>query len=199
GDVRYVDQNGDNIIDEADRVILGNPFPRYTFGATYTASWKGFDLNLFVQGVGKRALFLRGEAVEPFHGPFQDAIFKHQSDYWTPTNPNAAYPRLTLGGASRNNWGVGSDRFLQDASYVRLKNLQVGYTLPGRLTNKLGISKLRVYYTGQNMLTLTPMQVGIDPEATEFNNSLVSTRGNVNSGRVYPNPQFNGIGLDVTF
>ncbi|MEZ0542458.1 SusC/RagA family TonB-linked outer membrane protein [Fibrella arboris] len=199
GDVRYVDQNGDNLIDEADRVVLGNPFPRYTFGATYTASWKGFDLNLFVQGVGKRSLFLRGEAVEPFHGPFQDAIFKHQSDYWTPTNPDAAYPRLTLGGASRNNWGVGSDRFLQDASYVRLKNLQVGYTLPGRLTNKLGISKLRVYYTGQNMLTLTPMQVGIDPEATEFNNSLVSTRGNVNSGRVYPNPQFNGIGLDVTF
>ncbi len=199
GDVRYVDQNGDKLIDEADRVVLGNPFPRYTFGATYNVTWKGFDLNVFVQGVGQRSLFLRGEVVEAFHGPYQDAIFKHQSDYWTPTNPNAAYPRLTLGGASRNNWGVGSDRFLQDAAYARLKNLQVGYTLPGTLTNRLGISRLRVYYTGQNLVTLTRMKVGIDPEATEFNNSLRFSNGFVNSGRVYPNPQFHGMGLDITF
>ena len=199
GDVRYVDQNGDNIIDEADRVVLGNPFPRYTFGATYNAGWRGFDLNVFVQGVGQRSLFLRGEAVEPFHGPYQDVIFRHQSDYWTPTNPDAAYPRLTIGGASRNNWGVGSDRFLQDAAYVRLKNLQFGYTLPSAWTSKVGVSKFRVYYTGQNLLTLTRMQVGIDPEATEFNNSLRYANGSVNSGRVYPNPQFHGLGVDVTF
>ncbi|CCH00172.1 hypothetical protein FAES_2163 [Fibrella aestuarina BUZ 2] len=199
GDVRYVDQNGDGRIDEADRVVLGNPFPRYTYGVTYNVAWRGFDVNIFVQGVGQRSLFLRGEAVEPFHGPYQDAIFKHQTDYWTPTNPDAAYPRLTLGGASRNNWGVGSDRFLQDAAYARLKNLQVGYTLPSRLTNKVGVSRLRIYYTGQNLVTLTNMQVGIDPEATEFNNSLGFSNGSVNSGRVYPNPKFNGIGLDVTF
>ena len=199
GDVRYKDQNGDGVIDEADRVVLGNPFPRYTYGITYNVGWKGFDVNVFVQGVGRRSLFLRGEAVEAFHGPYQDAIFKHQTDYWTPTNPDATYPRLTLGGASRNNWGVGSDRFLQDAAYARLKNLQLGYTLPGRLTNKLGVSRFRIYYTGQNLLTLTNMQVGIDPEATEFDNSLNSTRGNVNSGRVYPNPKFNGLGVDISF
>jgi TonB-dependent starch-binding outer membrane protein SusC len=199
GDVRYVDQNGDNKIDEADRVVLGNPFPRYTFGATYNATWKGFDLNIFVQGVGRRSLFLRGEAVQAFHGPYQDAIFKHQTDYWTPTNPNATYPRLTLGGASTNNWGVGSDRFLQDAAYLRLRNVQFGYTLPSRLTEKVGISRARIYYTGQNMLTLTRMKVGIDPEATEFDSSLGYARGSVNSGRVYPNPQFNGVGIDVTF
>ena len=199
GDVRYKDQNGDGVIDEADRVVLGNPFPRYTYGATYNVGWKGFDVNIFVQGVGRRSLFLRGESVEAFHGPYQDVIFKHQTDFWTPTNPNAAYPRLTLGGASRNNWGVGSDRFLQDAAYARLKNLQVGYTLPSRLTNKLGVSRFRIYYTGQNLVTLTKMQVGIDPEATEFNNSLGYANGSVNSGRVYPIPKVNAIGVDISF
>jgi TonB-linked SusC/RagA family outer membrane protein len=199
GDIRYKDQNGDGVINENDRVVLGNPFPRYTFGVTYHLAWRGFDLNLFAQGVGKRAMFLRGEAFQPFHGPYVDAIFRHQTDYWTPTNPNAAYPRLTIGSASNNNYGVGSDFFLQDAAYVRLKNVQVGYTLPATLTRRVGLGRARIYYTGQNLLTLTRMHVGIDPESSEFNNSLGYADGKANSGRVYPNPMFNGIGLDLSF
>lgn len=199
GDLRYRDQNGDNVIDENDRVVLGNPFPRYTFGATYRVTFGGFDLNLFVQGVGRRAMFLRGEAFQPFHGPYVDAIFQHQTDYWTPTNPDAAYPRLTIGGASNNNYGVGSDFFLQDAAYARLKNVQFGYTLPTKLSRKIGLNRLRVFYTGQNLLTLTRMKVGIDPESSEFNNSLGYADGKANSGRIYPNPMYNGLGLDLTF
>ncbi|AQG80985.1 SusC/RagA family TonB-linked outer membrane protein [Spirosoma montaniterrae] len=199
GDIRYKDQNGDGIINENDRVVLGNPFPRYTFGATYNVTWKGFDLNLFVQGVGRRAMFLRGEAFQPFHGPYVDAIFKHQTDYWTPVSPNAAYPRLTIGSASNNNYGVGSNFFLQNAAYARLKNVQFGYTLPGTLTRKIGLSRARIYYTGQNLVTLTRMQVGIDPESSEFNSNLGYADGKANSGRIYPNPMFNGLGLDLTF
>lgn len=199
GDIRYKDQNGDGVIDDKDRVVLGNPFPRYTFGVRYNVTWNGFDLNLFAQGVGKRAMFLRGEAFQPFHGPYVDAIFLHQTDYWSPTNPNAMYPRLTLGSASNNNYGVGSDFFLQNAAYIRLKNVQVGYTLPSALTRKIGLNRARIYYTGQNLLTLTKMKVGVDPENSEFNNSLGYSNGAANSGRIYPNPMFNGIGLDLTF
>jgi hypothetical protein len=92
GDVKYVDRNGDGVIDDNDRYILGNAFPRYTFGLNYSLDWKGFDFNMLWQGVGKRDMALRGEMVEPFHGSYYYVMFEHQLDYWSPGNTDAEYP-----------------------------------------------------------------------------------------------------------
>jgi hypothetical protein len=179
--------------------VLGNPFPRFTFGFSYRLEVKGFDLQLFVQGVGKRDEFLRGEEVEPFHYNYGNTMYENQTDFWTPTHPDAKYPRLAaIGSASNtNNWRMGSDIYRFDAAYARLKNVNIGYTLPGRLTRKAGIQKLRVSLVGQNLLTLSKLNF-IDPETSEFNNNLSLNTGS-NSARSYPMPVYYGFGLDITF
>lgn len=198
GDLKFVDQNKDGVIDDKDRVVLGNPFPRFTFGFTYRLEIKGFDLQLFLQGVGKRDAFLRGEEVEPFHYNYGATMYENQTDFWTPTHPDAKYPRLaTIGSASNtNNWRMGSDIYKFDASYVRLKNINIGYTLPTQLTKRAGIQKLRVSLIGQNLLTVSRLKF-IDPETSEFDNNL--GLGSSNSARSYPLPVYYGFGLDITF
>lgn len=197
GDIRYVDRNGDGFINEQDRFILGNPFPRYTFGLNYTARYKGFDFSLFIQGVGKRNLYLRGESVEAFHNNWEN-VYEQHLDRWTPTNPGASYPRLTIGTASTNN-NAGSDYWMQNAAYARLKNIQLGYTIPRSIVKNIGLDHVRFYLTGQNLLTWTKMKNGFDPEISEFNSSLRTADGKVNSGRVYPNLKVFALGLDITF
>jgi TonB-linked SusC/RagA family outer membrane protein len=199
GDIKYVDRNGDGVIDDKDKFILGNPFPRYTFGFTYTAAAKGFDVQLFIQGVGKRDAMIRGEQVEPFHVGYGGTMYTHQTDYWTPSNPHAKYPRLADNGSAsnKNNYRVGSDLYLFDAAYARLKNVQVGYTVPARITSKAHIQKVRVYLTGQNLVTLSKLSF-LDPEITEFDNNTGLGAG-ANSARAYFLPVFYGFGLDVTF
>ena len=85
---------------------MGNAFPRLTFGFNYNVEWKGFDFGMFWQGVGKRDMMLRGELIEPFHANYSYNIYKHQLDYWTPTNTDARWPRLTAPGSTsnRNNY-----------------------------------------------------------------------------------------------
>lgn len=198
GDIRYVDRNKDNVIDDQDKFVLGNPFPRYTFGFNYTISWKQLDLSLFIQGVGKRDMFLRGELVEPFHYNYGQVMYQHQLDYWTPVNPNAKFPRLAAvnSPSNTNNFRRGSDLYLFDAAYARLKNLQIGYSLPASWIQKAGLQKARFYLVGQNLLTVAGVKF-VDPEISEFNNNL--SNNGANSGRSYPTPVFYGIGLDVTF
>ena len=198
GDIRYVDVNKDGVINDRDRYVLGNAFPRYTFGLTYALSFKNFDANLFVQGVGKRSSFIRGEMVEPYHFNYGQVMYQHQLDYWTPVNPNAAYPRLAANGSqsNANNYRRGSDAYLYDAAYARLKNVQIGYSLSPETAKKIGMQKLRVYVSGQNLLTLSKLKF-LDPENTEFNNNLSSS--GANSARAYPTPIYVGMGLDVTF
>ncbi len=94
GDVKYADRNKDGVINDNDRFILGNAFPRYTFGLTYTFNWKGLDLSMLWQGVGRRDMAPRGEMIEPFHGSYYYVMFEHQLDYWRPGNTDAKYPRL---------------------------------------------------------------------------------------------------------
>jgi TonB-linked SusC/RagA family outer membrane protein len=198
GDVKYVDRNKDGIIDSKDRFILGNAFPRYTFGFTYSVNWKGLDFSLFAQGVGKRDMMVRGELMEPFHSNYSYVIFKHQLDFWTPTNTDAKYPRLTAPGSasSANNWRLASDNYMLNGAYLRLKNITLGYTVPRVWTSKVGIEKLRVYVTGQNLLTFSHNSF-IDPESSEFNNRMGS--GGANSARNYPTLKYYGFGLDVEF
>jgi TonB-linked SusC/RagA family outer membrane protein len=198
GDVRFVDRNGDGVIDNDDRFILGNAFPRYTFGLNYTLAWKGFDLSMLWQGVGKRDMALRGEMIEPFHGSYYYVMFEHQLDYWRPGNTDARYPRLVNSASPSysNNYSHGSDRNLYNAAYARLKNLQIGYTLPRELTQKARINRLRVYASGQNLLTFTKNSF-IDPESSEFGNSM--NAGGANSGRNYPTLVYYGGGIEVEF
>lgn len=202
GDVKYVDQNNDGVIDEKDRVVLGNAFPRYTFGFTYNVAWRGFDLNVMLQGVGKRSQYLRGELMEPFHSNYSYCIYEHQLDFWTPTNPDARWPRLVAPGSSSstNNWGMaGSDIYLLNAAYLRVKNVQLGYTIPKTWTQKFGVDKLRVSINVENPLTFAKNSF-IDPESSEFGSDMGGISGiGANSGRNYPTLSYYGFGLDIEF
>jgi TonB-linked SusC/RagA family outer membrane protein len=198
GDIRYVDVNKDGVINDRDNFVLGNPFPRYNFGFTYNLAYKQFDVSVFIQGVGRRSTFVRGELVEPFHFNYGQTMYQHQLDFWTPTNPDAEYPRLAANGSAsnENNFRRGSDLYIYSAAYARLKNVQLGYTLPKKLAGKIGMQSLRAYLSGQNLYTLSKLKF-LDPEASEFNNNL--SAGGANSGRTYPTPVYVGFGLDVIF
>jgi TonB-linked SusC/RagA family outer membrane protein len=199
GDLKFKDLNNDGLINEKDKTFLGNPFPRYTFGFTYRLAYKGLDFSFFVQGVGKRDVFLRGELVEPFHYNYGATMYEHMTDYWTPSNPDARYPRLAANGSASNtyNWRTGSDLYKYDGAYVRLKNVNIGYTFPKSMTQKVGMERLRISLIGQNLLTLTKLKF-IDPETSEFGNNLATNAGS-NNARAYPLPVFYGAGLDITF
>ncbi|MDP9080599.1 MAG: TonB-dependent receptor [Bacteroidota bacterium] len=198
GDVKFKDLNHDGVIDAKDKTELGNPFPRYTFGFTYRVAVAGFDASIFIQGVGKRDEFLRGELVEPYQGGYGATLYDHQTDFWTPENPGAKYPRLATSGPSNvNNWQTGSDLFKYNAAYARLKNVNIGYTFNKNITKKLGIEKLRISLIGQNLATLTKLKFA-DPETSEFG-SDVNINSSSNSPRSYLLSAFYGVGIDLTF
>lgn len=195
GDLRYVDRNQDGSIDyENDRFILGNAFPRHIFGFSYGAKWKGFDFSFLLQGVGSRSQWVRGEIVEAFHNSNEGPVLNRHLDRWTPANTDATYPRLTVGSESVNN-AARSDFWIFDASYVRLKNIQLGYNLPESLVSKAGLTGLRLYVTGFNVFTLTRFDVGLDPEV----NAGLASGGASYSGRVYPVARVFSAGVNVNF
>jgi TonB-linked SusC/RagA family outer membrane protein len=199
GDIKFRDRNNDGLIDDKDKTVLGNPFPRYTFGFTYRLNYKNFDFQLFIQGVGKRDAFLRGELVEPFHYNYGATLYDHMLDFWTSDNPDARYPRLAAvgSGSNTNNWRQGSDLYKFNAAYARLKNINIGYTFPQRISRKAGMERLRISLIGQNLFTVSKLKF-IDPETTEFGNNVAVNAGS-NSARSYPLPVFYGAGLDITF
>ncbi len=161
GDIKYVDQNGDGVITpDGDRVILGSSIPRYTYSLNISASFKGFDLKMFFQGVGKANGYRDGSGVWAFYVG-ATALTRHL-DRWTPENPDASYPRLTFN--YPNNEQV-SDYWMLNAAYLRMKNLQFGYSLPTHLLDKISISQCRVYFSGQNLLTFDNFLDGFDVEA----------------------------------
>lgn len=188
GDIRYLDKNGDGVIKpDDDRFIVGNDFPRYTFGFTYGLEYKGFDFSMMWQGVGRRNKWMRGESVEAFHNNNEGPVMDFHQDRWTPNNPDATYPRLTMGAESANN-AAKSDFWIQDAKYLRLKNVQIGYTFPQQWMKKLYVKNLRIFASVQNPLTFTKMKGGWDPEYTGDG-----------SGRAYPVARVYSFGLNVKF
>ncbi len=198
GDVRYKDIDGDGkITPEKDRVVLGNAFPRYTFGINYNLSWRGFDLGLFLQGVGKRALAIRGELVDYYHFNWSHTMYKHQLDYWTPENHNARYPRLAAPGSvsNTNNYRQSSDIYFYDGAYIRMKNITLGYTLPANLLSRVGIDRVRFYLTAENLFTISGVKF-VDPEYSTMNSNM---SGGAGSGRMYLTPRYFGCGLDLKF
>ncbi|MDQ6901391.1 MAG: TonB-dependent receptor [Bacteroidota bacterium] len=200
GDWKFVDKNGDGVIDTKDKFVLGDPFPHYTFGFNYNASYKGFDVTIFIQGVLKRVELIRGELIEPYHFTnYGGTVYESSSDFWTPQNTGAKYPRIAEHGtvANTNDYRTGSDMYLFNTAYARLKNLQIGYTFPSAALARAGIKRARIYATGQNLITVSPLKFA-DPENTEFGNNLDNTSG-ANSPRSYTTPRIYAVGLDLTF
>ena len=197
GDVKYIDRNKDGVIDSEDRYVLGNAFPRYMFGFNYNVEYKGFSLSMLLQGTGKRDMMIRGELIEPFHENYSYAIYKHQLDYWTPTNTDSKWPRLTAAGATstQNNYQRSTELYKFDGKYLRLKNIQVGYTIPSALTQKIGLQRVHTYVNAQNLFTLTENSF-IDPESSEFDSNM---SGSANSARNYPTLKYFGFGVDIEF
>ena len=168
GNIRYVDQNGDGEISDMDRVILGDPYPDLTYGLSTTLNYKGFDLSVLLQGVYgteiynanlgyTAASFTRGE----------NQIVDVYENHWSPANPdpNAKYPRLSTSTLFRP-----SDRFIEDGSYLRLKNVRLGYHVPTRRLGWAGVDDLMIYVSGQNLLTITGYS-WYDPEINQFGGS----------------------------
>lgn len=162
GDLVYEDLNGDGVITmEDDRKILGNPFPRYTYSIRANVAYKGFDMSVFFQGVGKAVGYLYDNAVHAFKN-YSMYPQEFHLDRWTPENTDGSYPRLLFGETYNSRV---SSYWLEDASYIRLKNLQIGYTIPPHLLEKLRVNKLRVYFSGDNLLTKTDFFYAFDPES----------------------------------
>ncbi|AHM59812.1 TonB-dependent receptor plug [Flammeovirgaceae bacterium 311] len=184
GDIIYRDLNGDGVITlDDDRQVIGSPIPRYTFGFRGDVAWRGFDFNLFLQGVGEVDGYLYGSARHAFdsESSFPQTI---HLDRWTPENTDASYPRL----AYQQNFNQRlSTYWLEDASYLRVKNVQLGYTLPTRLTERARMSNLRIYFSADNLFTFTDYFYGYDPESP------------VSNGNFYPQVKTFVLGLNVNF
>lgn len=181
GDIKYEDINNDGVINAEDRVIIGNTIPKYTYGFNVALAYKGFDFGVFGQGVGKVDGYLDNFATMAFYlgGTAQE----WHKDHWTPENPNAAYPRLTFN--YPNNEQV-SSQWVRSAAYFRLKNMQLGYTVPQSLVNKINISKLRFYGSAQNLFTIHKFYDSFDPEAP------------VGEGNYYPQVKVFVFGLELS-
>lgn len=191
GDVKYEDLNNDGKIDigkntlddSGDRKIIGNSTPRYSYGITAGFDYKGFDFEMFWQGIGKRDYWLGGSQFWGFTDEWCTPLTS-SLDYWTEDNRDAYFPRLHHYGVNGGNHQV-STRYLQNAAYLRLKNVVLGYTIPRSITEKVKISRLRVFVQGENLLTFTPLIDSYDPET--LNNMT------------YPINKKISVGLNLTF
>jgi TonB-linked SusC/RagA family outer membrane protein len=184
GDIKYADLNGDGIVDQNhDRKVIGKQFPSITYAFNFNVAWKGFDLGAFLQGVHGIQGYTYYEIASPFSG-FAN-LGTWWLNRWTPQNPSNTYPRLTLDGV-RNN--IHSSFYVEDASYLRIKNIELGYTLSPAVIKKIGLSSLRIYANVQNAFTFTKFK-GFDPEQTTD-----QTRA-----EAYPQVRIMTAGLNVNF
>lgn len=190
GDIRFMDIDGNGVVDygentvdkPGDMKIIGNNKARYRYGFNISADWKGFDLGIFFQGVGKRDLML------PYtfkwqYGSMWQVPTAVGNDYWREDNAGGWLPVARFNGSRA--LGQNQTRYLLDASYLRLKSLSFGYTLPVSLTKQWGIQKCRVYFTGENLLTFKHTPEGFDPE--------------LDDPYKYPQQKSLALGLNVVF
>ncbi|MBI6120817.1 SusC/RagA family TonB-linked outer membrane protein [Salegentibacter maritimus] len=196
GDVMYKDLNGDGIINNGnntlnnpgDRKIIGNNTRRYRYGIRTGASYKNFDISFFLQGVGKRDVWMNNDLVFPYRGEFS-VVYDHQLDYWTPNNQDAYYPRVyPLGGGNYPYSRRTQTKYLGDGSYIRLNNVTVGYNLSENLLKNIFIESVRVFTSGENLFYKDKLPDGLN---AEFNN--ISNGGN------YPLLKKYALGINVTF
>ncbi|MNR05677.1 TonB dependent receptor [compost metagenome] len=197
GDVKYKDVNGDGLINNDDVVPIGaSRVPSLIYGFGFSVLWKGFDINIHLQGAGSSSYFINGASVYPFvdsgwgnvltevGDPKNRWISKEISGNPATENPNAKYPRLSYGG-NANNYRE-STYWLRDGAYLRLKNVELGYTLPSRLMSSIHVNKARVYVMGYNLAVWDSLKIW-DPELGSGN------------GMNYPISKTITLGLTVNF
>lgn len=188
GDIKYKDINGDGVIDDNDKVAIGaTTVPNMIYGFGLSALWKGFDFNVLFQGAGKSTFFINGFTVYPFQeGAWGNILSDVPGKYWSlgvNEDPNAEYPRLSFGG-NPNNYRE-STYWLRNGSYLRLKNLEIGYTMPKRISNAMHLENLRIYFMGTNLLTFSDFDLW-DPELGSSN------------GQAYPLARTYTLGLTLS-
>ena len=208
GDIGYKDLDGDGVITHGDWTVeshgdysvIGNSTPRYSYGFTGGLSWKGIDFNIFIQGVAKHDIMF-DNAANLFWGwvgnTVQSSIFKPHLDYWRPAdetnslgpNTDAYFPKPYASGEQYKNT-YPQTRYIQHAAYMRLKNIQVGYTIPQKISQKAQISNIRLYMSAENILTFTKLIETLDPEALN---------GPWGTGKTYPLSKTISFGVNVTF
>lgn len=189
GDIKFADLNGDNKINNGnntlsnpgDRTIIGNTEPRYTYGITFSGDFKGFDLDVFFQGVGKRDYFPSGAQFWGLSDEWGVPITWQAGNFWTQDNTDAYLPRQSFSNGNRQT----QTGYKMNGAYLRLKQLTIGYTIPRSITDKANISKLRIYFSGQNLFCLTSLPNQYDPET-------------LNVG-AYPVQRIYSFGLNLTF
>jgi len=184
GDIRYVDQNKDGVINADDRVIIGDPFPSLNYGINLSARYKNFDISVFFQGIGRRDVYLSDYAAWPLYNGSNIREWQAM-DFWTPENLNASMPRFTQGG-SHSNFAT-SDFWVYDASYLRLRNLQLGYTLSSTSAKKLPVDNFRLFLLGENLANFfNKMPQGVDPNVP-------------NGSGYFPISRLLAVGLNIKF
>lgn len=209
GDIKFADLNGDNVIDKGqntvgnpgDQMVIGNSNPRYSYGLNTNFNFAKFSLNVFFQGIGKRD-FWPGTEAAIFWGTYNrwyQPVYKHmKNNYWTPENTDAYFPKLRAYQALFPGRSLGSpqSRYLQNASYLRLKNITLGYSLPFKWLEKIKIGSARVFISGQNLITWTKLSTAFDPEGLGDEVDGPSRNGN---GFVYPIQKTFVAGVDINF
>ncbi len=217
GDIKLRDLNGDGFINRGenkvgksgDRRIIGNSAPRYTYGINLGANWHNFSVSTFFQGVGKQQWYPSTET-EMFWGqynrPYNNIPKFHLGNMWTPENTNAYFPRTMSRAASSSTdrtLGIAQTRYLQNVAYIRMKNIQVGYTLPTKWINKVGMRSAKVFFSGENLFTYSPMYK-IVKNTIDVENA-VPTDQDLNSGTTngdgynYPMLKSYAFGLNIGF
>lgn len=215
GDIKYKDLNNDGIISHGDQTvsnpgdmkIIGNTTPRLPFGVAFNASWNSFFFSVFVQGIGKRDWYPSSEADDfwgQYNRPYNAPLKSQLNKIWSEDNPNAYFPRyrgyVALSGD--RELSVRQTKYLQNAAYVRLKNIQLGYNLPEDLVSKAKITNARLYVSGENLWIWSPMfkitDHNIDPESIN-GSDMVLTSGTSGDAQNYPILKSVTFGLSVTF
>ncbi len=197
GDVKFKDNNKDGHIDNLDRAYLGSAIPWLNGGLNLAGNYKSFDVNLFFQGVyGNKIYSQVNQDIEGFYRGFT-VTQRYFDERWTGEGTSNTQPRAAW--TAKSNNAMPSSRFLEDGAYLRLKNIQIGYTLPAKTLKTVGLSQVRVYASGSNLLTLTKY-TGLDPEMTVSDNSKSEgDRSNGIDWGTYPSARTFMLGLDITF
>lgn len=197
GDVMFKDQDGNGIINANDRVHVGSAIPEFTAGFNFNAGYKNIDMVVFFQGAfGQEIYYQVATDIEGFYRPF-NVTQRYYDERWTGEGTSNKQPRASWDAKSNN--AKPSTRFLEDGSYLRLKSLQVGYTLPAKLSQKLSLEKCRIYFSGLNLWTWTRYP-GLDPEMTTSDNS--TSEGDRAAGidwGTYPSAVAYNLGLQISF
>ncbi|MGM8361956.1 TonB-dependent receptor [Flavobacterium sp. ARAG 55.4] len=193
GDVKYKDINKDGVLDDKDRIYIGSPFPEFTYGINLDMTYKQFDFSAFFQGSKGNKIF--NASLYYLESDLGTNMSTNYLNRWTGEGTSNSIPRATFVNNGINTQQ--SSRFVKDGSYLRLKNVQIGYTLPKSILEKIALTNFRIYISGQNLLTFTKYE-GLDPEVgvdENFNNPLDI---GIDRGR-YPSTRILSLGLDINF